>query len=308
MKEWSMKKLLTIFLVLLLLMILPGCRGGTSNTSEDTELLLQAINQLKNVESYELTREESVLREDEQMISQIMSETKVILEPYTNWNRNNVTRSDGKFLTEAYQVLENDQFDVYIRTDSLEADGILGDWENPISINKEHTGIMLDLIKKNFDAQLYLLSSNIGTFKIVEDDELKDENHIKYGGYLEQDTILEAYQKYIRDFHVKSGLLPDSPDLSLEDLKIEITSGDHLELQGGIPAMAFSQNPVPISLWINQNTLQLERVVIDATSYMQSLMEVQESSPGIEVPLISEATVIYEIRGINNLEEIPMPE
>ncbi|MGI6731613.1 MAG: hypothetical protein ACOX5F_06950 [Anaerovoracaceae bacterium] len=155
---------------------------------------------------------------------------------------------------------------------------------------------------------MHLLSSNIGTFKTVEDDELKDENLIKYDGYLEQDTILEAYQKYIRDFHVKSGLLPDSPDLSLEDLRIEITSGDYLELQTGIPAMAFSPNPVPISLWINQNILQLERVVIEATSYMQSLMDVQESSPGVEVPLISEATVIYGIKGINHLEEIPRPE
>jgi len=321
-----MKKRLIPILIFLIIFNLSGC-GDTnvSDTSGDDKVLLQAIDLLSKANSYELTesRVESTTFGDKQYISQRTSitEEKIIVEPFVRWGRSDSTSSkiylggQQRSLRESYQVLNNGQLDVYVRYSptqdaAIGKEPVLGEWEKIPTFTKEQDAWTLDAMRNNFDAQLYLLSSNIDTFKKVEHYEVKDENIIKYEGYLEQTTILEAYQKYIRDFWVKANLLKDSKNLSLEDLKNEIIDGGVLEIQVGIPMLAYSDEPVPISLWIDKNTFKLIKVTVDETLVMQSYneKEVLKNNPELGKPIVSEALLTYEIKSINNLNEIPMPD
>ena len=319
-----MKKQLIPILIFLFLLNLSGC-GDTSisDTSGDDKVLLQSIDLLSKVNSYELTtsRVETTTFGDKQLISQIITEQKIILEPFVSWWRTDST-STGIYengpirsLNEGYQVLNDDQIDLFMRYSHTEDanignEPVLGEWEKIATSTKEQADWTFDNMRSNFDAQLYLLSSNIDTFKIVESDEGKDENILKYDGYLEQTTILEAYQKYIRTPYVKGNMLTDSKNMSLEDLKKEITDGDLLDIKTGIPKLAYSEKPVPISLWIDKSTFELKKVTVDETLVMQSYMEkeILKANPDLEEPIVSKALLTYEIRSIDNLKEIPMPD
>ena len=320
-----MKKRLIPILIFLIIFNLSGCGDGNdSDTSWDDWVLLQAIDLLSKANSYELTesRVESTTFGDKQSIYKTITEEKIMFEPFVRWSRTDKTNTNfnvggqQRSLSESYQVLNDGQLDGYMRFSPTEDAAIakkpaLGEWENIPSFTKKQDALTLDAMRSNFDAQLYLLSSNIGTFKKVENDEVKDENILKYDGYLEQTTILEAYQKYIRDFYVQVNLLKDSKNLSLEDLKNEITDGDLLEIKAGIPKLAYSEDSVPISLWIDKNTFELIKVTIDETLVLQSYMEkeVLKNNPELnEEPIVSEALLTYEIISINNLKEIPMPD
>lgn len=319
-----MKKQLIPILIFLFLLNLSGC-GNTSisDTSGDDKVLLQTIDHLSKINSYELTtsRVESTTFGDKKVISQMITEQKIIFEPFVNWSRTDSTSTriyeGGQYrsLREAYQVLNDNQLDLFIRYSPVEDaalgnEPVLGEWEKITASTKEQADWTIDAVRSNLDAQLYLLSSNIDSFKIAENDEVKDENILKYDGYLEQATILEAYQHYIRDIYVKGNLLTDSKNLTLEDLKNEITGGDLLEIKEGIPKLAYSEKPVPISLWIDKSTFELKKVTIDETLVMQSYTEKEmtKANPDLEEPIVSKALLTYEIKGIDNLKEIPMPD
>ena len=317
-----MKKKLILILIFLFLLNLSGC-GNTSDTSGADKVLLQTIDHLSKINSYELTtgRVESTTFGDKKVISQIITEQKIIFAPFVNWSRTDSTSTrifeGGQYrsLREVYLVLNDDQIDFFMRYSPAEDatlgnEPVLGEWEKISTSTKEQADWTIDEMKSNFDAQLYLLSANIDTFKIAENDEVRDENILKYDGYLEQTTILEAYQQYIRDTYVKGNLLTDSKNLSLEDLKNEITGGDLLEIKSGIPKLAYSEKPVPISLWIDKRTFELKKVTVDETLVMQSYMEkeIPKANPGLEEPIVSKALLTYEIKNIDNLKEIPMPD
>lgn len=320
-----MKKQLISILIFLIIFNLSGC-GDTnvSDNSGDDKVLLQAIELLSKTNSFELTesRVESTTFGDKQTIYKTITEMKIMSEPFVRWSRTDKTNTNfnlggqERSVGESYQVLNDGQLDVYVRLSPTEdaaigKEPVLGEWKKNPTLTKEWDALTLDAMRNNFDAQLYLLSSNIDTFKKVENDEVKDENIIKYEGYLEQTTILEAYQKYIRDYLVKANLVKDSKNLSLEDLKNEIIDGAALEIKVGIPKLAYSEEPVPISLWIDKNTFELIKVTVDETLVLQSYMEkeVKKNNPGlIGEPIVSEALLTYEIKSMNNLKEIPMPE
>ena len=318
-----MKKQLIPILIFLIIFNLSGC-GDTSvsDTSGDDKLLLQAIDLLSKANSYELTesRVESTTFGDKQSIFKIITEKKIMSEPFVRWSRTDKTNTNfnlggqRRSLGESYQVLNDGQLDVYVRFSPTEdaaigKEPVLGEWEKNPTYTKEQDALTLDAMRSNFDAQLYLLSSNIDTFKKVENDEVKDENILKYDGYIEQTTIMEAYQKYIRDFYVQVNLLPDSKNLSLEDLRNEITDGDLFEIKVGIPKLAYSEEPVPVSLWIDIRTFELIKVAVDETLVLQSYMEKEmpKVNPDLEKPIVSEALLTYEIKSIDNLKGIPIP-
>ncbi len=273
--------------------------------------------------SYELmtSRVESTRFGDKQLISQMVNEQKIIFEPFVTWSRSDSTNTNlysgdqYRSLGESYQVLNDDQIDLFTRF-GLDEDAtignepVLGEWKKISSSTKEQADWLIDSVRSNFDARLYLLSSNIDTFKLVENDEVKDENILQYDGYLEQTTILEAYQKYIRNNYVKMNMLADSKDMSLDDLRNEITGGDLLEIKIGIPKLAYSEEPVPISLWIDKRTFELTKVSVDKTLVLQSYMEKEmpKVNPELEEPIVSKALLTYEIKRIDNLKEIPMPD
>ena len=319
-----MKEKLVPILISLLFLNLSGC-GDTSrsDTLGDEDVLEQTIELLSRVNSYELTtsRVESTAFGEKQLKSQTITEKEMIFEPFVSWSRTDSTSTrifeDGQFrsLREVYQVLNDDQIDIFMRyspnEDSvIDKEPVLGEWTKVSIAPKEQAEWTINATRSNLDAQIYLLSSNIETFKIVEDAEGKVENILQYDGYLKQTTILEAYQKYIRNTYVEGNLLTDSKNMSLEDLKNEIIDGDLLDIKTGIPRLAYSEKPVPISLWIDKSTFELKKVIVDETLVMQSYTEkeILKANPDLKNPIVSKALLTYEIKSIDKLKEIPMPD
>jgi len=318
-----MKKQRIPILIFLLLINLSGC-GNTSmsDPSGENKWLLQAIDRLSTVNSYELTetRVESTTFGDKQLRTQKTSESKFIFEPFSSWSRTSSTsvKIDGsqyKSLNETYQAVKEDNLNIYMRyghreNSEIDKEIALGEWEKVSTVPKEQMNWFLDMMRSNFDAQIYLLNSNIDTFELVENEEAKDENILQYEGYLQQPTILEAYQKYIRTFYVNGKMLPNSKEMSLKDLRKEIIEGDLYEIKTGIPRLAYSEKPVPVSIWIDKSTFELEKVIIDETSVMQSYMEkeIPKSDPDLADPIVSKALLTYEIKSMDDLKEIPMPD
>lgn len=319
-----MNKLLIPILLLVVLLSLSGCGNNEiSDTSESDKVLLQAINDLSKINSYELTsiRNESTSFGDKKIISNETTEQELMFEPFVTWSRTDSTSTgiyeggERRTLRETYQILTDGQLDLFWRYSPAEGttignEPVLGEWEKVFTSTKEQADWTIDMIRNNFEAQIYLLSSNVGSFKIAQNNESKDENILQFEGYLDQTTILEAYQKYIRGTYVEWNLLADSKDMTPEDLKNEIVDGELLEIKTGIPKLAYSEKPVPISLWIDKNNFELKKVTIDETLVMQSYMEkeMSKANPDLKDPIVSQALLTYEIKSINTINDIPMPD
>ena len=316
-----MKKHLMFIFILLILLNLLGC-GNESDPSVDNKVLLRTIDQLSKVKSYELvtSRVEIMATEDKQIETQTVTEQKIIFEPYVNLAKTNsiyerIDDQQYRSLNEVYQVLDDDQLNFYLRyspaeNSSTENESVLGEWEKISTVPKEQADWTISAMKSNLNAHLYLLRSNIDSFQLIEHDAAKSKNLLRYDGYLEQDTILEVYKKYIRSFYAKYGMLTETKDMSLEDLKKEIIDGDFLEIKTGIPKLTYSEKPVPVSIWIEKNSFALKKVVVDEALVMQALMEkeIPKDLPDYEVPIVTKALLIYEFRGINHLKKVPMPD
>lgn len=318
MRKYLMPILLCSFL------LLSGC-GASDNaaTPEGNEVLQQTIDQLSQINSYELTisKEQTSTMYDKIITSKKMTNQKVVFEPFVLWSRADSTSTrmyeegQDRTLSETYQVMNGNQLDMFMRFSSAEEvstgkEPVLGGWNKVTTSNKEQAVWVKDAVRSNLEAQIDLLSSNIESFKLVESSGNPGEKLLKYEGYLVQTTILEAYQKYIRGMYVAGGLLKESKDMTLEDLKLEITGGDVLEIKEGIPKLAYSEMPVPVTLWVDENSYELKKVMIDETAVMQSYMEKEmpKISPDFKDPVVSKALLIYEIGSMDKITEIPMPD
>lgn len=318
-----MKKYLMPILLCSFLLLLSGCGASDkAETIEGEKVLQQTIDQLSKINSYELTisKEQTSAMYDKIVTSKKKTNQKVVFEPFVHWSRTDSTSTriyeegQDRTLSEAYQVLKGDQLDMFMRFSSDEEvptgrEPVLGEWNKVATSNKEQVDWVKDAVRSNLEAQLYLLSTNIESFKLVESSGNPGENLLKYEGHLDQTTILEAYQKYIRGMYVAAGLLKESKNMTIEDLKIEITGGDVLEIKEGIPKLAYSEMPVSVTLWVDENTYELKKVMIDETAVMQSYMEKEmlKISSDFKDPVVSKAILVYEIGSMNKITEIPMP-
>lgn len=312
-----------IFFVILLMFSLYGC----SNTdrpavSEVNKEISQAIERLSKANSYEymLSTEDITTYGDKQVISKSNSEQKLIFEPFVRWGKTDSTsiRIDGKqyrTVNEGYYVADNNQLDFYLRFSSQEEpnsekESVLGNWEKNSTTDKDQIDWTIKMVRSNLDAQFYLLKSNIDSFQMSEELERQDVNIVRYDGYIEPATVLEAYKLYLRDFYVQMKMLPNLENPSHEELRSEIINGEHPELQFGISKLAYSEELIPVSLWINKNNTSIEKVVIDESSVLQSLLKIEtpKIDLDLEEPIVSKSLTTYEIRGIDTLKEIPMPE
>lgn len=318
-----MKKYLMPILLCSFLLLQSGC--GASDKAEipgGNVVLQQAIDQLSQIKSYELTirKEQESTMNGKLITSKKMTNQKVVFEPFVLWSRTDSTSTriyeEGRdrTLNEAYQILNGDQLDMFMRFSSSEEvttgrEPVLGEWNKVTTSNKEQADWVKAAVRSNLEAQIYLLSTNIESFKLVESSGNPGENLLKYEGHLEQTTILEAYQKYIRGMYVVAGLLKESKEMTLEDLKVEITGGEFLEIKEGVPKLAYSEMPVPVSLWVDENTYELKKVIIDETAVMQSYMEKEmpKISMDFKEPVVSKAILVYEIENMDKIIEIPMP-
>ena len=318
-----MKKYLMSLLLCSFFLMLAGC--GTSDkeeVAEGNEVLQQTIDQLSQINSYELaiSKEQSSIINNKTVTSKKMTNQKVVFEPFVLWSRTDSTSTrmyeegQDRTLSESYQVSNGDQLDMFMRFSSAEEvpagrEPALGEWNKVATSNKEQADWVKDAVRNNLEAQLNLLSSNIESFEIDESNGNPGENLLKYEGYLDPTTILKTYHKYIRNMYVAAGLLMESKDMTLEDLKVEITGGEVLEIKEGIPKLAYSEMPVPVTLWVDENTYELKKVMIDETAVMQAYMEKEmpKVSSDFKDPVVSKAILVYEIGSMNKITEIPMP-
>lgn len=99
-------------------------------------------------------------------------------------------------------------------------------------------------------------------------------------------------------------------DMTLEDLMLEITGGDVLEIKEGIPKLAYSEMPVSVTLWVDENTYELKKVMIDETAVMQAYMEKEmpKISSDFKDTEVSKAILFYEIGSIDKITKIPFPD
>ena len=319
-----MKKYLMSLLLCSFFLMLAGC--GASDNAEVPEgngVLQQTIDQLSKINSYELTisKEQTSNMYDKIVTSKKVTNQKVVFEPFVLWSRTDSTSTriyeegQERTLSESYQVLNGDQLDMFMRFSSAEEvpagrEPALGEWNKVATSNKEQADWVKAAVRSNLEAQLYLLSTNIESFKLVESSGNPGEKLLKYEGHLDQITVLETYQKYIRGMYVAAGLLKESKDMTLEDLKVEITGGEVLEIKEGIPKLTYSEMPVPVTLWVDENTYELKKVMIDETAVMQAYMEKEmpKISSDFKDPVVSKAILVYEIGSIDKITKIPLPD
>ena len=314
---------LSIFIALCILS-LSGCEtSGVTDASKTEALLLKAVDTLSQANSYELatSRVEDITFGTKHSANRTQTEQKLILKPFTNWSRTDSTSTrvfDGsqyRSIMELYQTLKNEQLTVFLRSgsDSDDSGGgkepVLGEWKKISELSPDQTVWATDAIKSNFDAQLYLLRSNLKTFKAADDKET-EENILKYDGYLEQSTVLEAYKKYIRGIYVKTGMLQKAEKISAEALRKEIIEGDYLEIKAGIPRLAYSDQPVPVSLWLDRSTSKIVKATVDETSVVQCYLEQEalRTNQELKDPAVVKAILTYEIKNIDNINVISMPK
>lgn len=313
----------SFFHIFFVVFSLYGCGNTQKPASTDGDKVIsQAIELISNANSFEYTLvvEDSTTYGINKVESYSKMNQKQIFEPFEIWNKSDtkntlINGEKERTVIEKYQKAHSDQLDINIRYShqtepNLDQEPVLSDWEENSTKVKEQIDLFSKMNRSNLEAQLYLISSNIKSFQLVEDDAAKDKNILKYDGYIDPTTVLEAYQKYLRDNYVQMNLLVDLENLSLEDIKTEITNGEVVELQSGIPKLAYSKEAIPISLWINKDTSVLEKVVVDESIVLQSLLEkvAPKANPDIESPVVLKSLYTFEIKEIDTLKEIIRPE
>ena len=177
-----MKKYLMPILLCSFLLLLSGCGASDkAETIEGEKVLQQTIDQLSKINSYELTisKEQTSAMYDKIVTSKKKTNQKVVFEPFVHWSRTDSTSTriyeegQDRTLSEAYQVLKGDQLDMFMRFSSDEEvptgrEPVLGEWNKVTTSNKEQADWVKDAVRSNLEAQLYLLSTNIESFKLVE--------------------------------------------------------------------------------------------------------------------------------------------
>jgi hypothetical protein len=254
--------------------------------------------------------------------------TRAILDPYTvlSKSENLTARIDGeksKSVFETYQTLKDNKLTLYIRynnkneedagneeDDGSEGDAVLSDWEKQSDVtDKEQIDSMLRYNKNVILAELYLLKANITSFQSAADDDAESKGFLKFEGAIDPETVPEAYEKYLRESYIEMNFITGKENPSVEDLKNEIFEG-RPEFQSGPTKLAFSETPVPVSLWIDKDSLNLKKVVLDETPVLQALTEkaLKELQSDLTDPVVKKAEMTYEVISIDELDEIPPPE
>lgn len=321
----EMKKIFSILLIAGLMTCIPGCGGGAGSSSELTdsaEAITKAVDQLSGAKSYELKtyNEEETVFGDKKTAKEAETITKAIFEPFTQWSKTegSMTRIDGQKSRsdhETYQTLKDDKLTLYVRFyqqngQDTGKDADPGGWEKASEVtDKAQIDSMMRYNKNWIMTEIQLLRANISSFQPVADTDAESKGLMKYEGSIDPKTVLEAYRKYLRESYIEMKFIQGNKNPSAEDLKNEITGG-RPEFQVGPTKLAFSDEPVPVTLWIDKDSLALKKVVLDETSVLQALTEkaLQESQVDYGDPVVKKATVTYEITSINEFDRIPAPE
>jgi hypothetical protein len=305
----------TPFLIGLAAILLSGC-GSNKAPLDDADIINRALIQLSDAQSieYTSTSEDSVSYGEKINRNETYLEVRQIASPFTAYSKSDrkVLKTDGtvtKTVIETFQSAEETGFNFYLRyiSDANRASDNPPptEWQKNSLSDKESVGILIDMRRKTDEAQIELLRENMSSFKRVS-----NSDDYVYQGTISPDSVLNVYRDFVRLIYIKGGLVkgPDNPSKS--DLNRELTSEARPEFQTGFTKLAYSQEPVPVTIYINRDTYQLEKVMLDEKSALQAILsrEIPKINPDLGAPVVTKSMNVYEIKGINMIKELELPD
>ncbi|MBK5261576.1 MAG: hypothetical protein JJE17_03250 [Peptostreptococcaceae bacterium] len=295
-----MKKLLLFAFAITTILGFVSC--GTNNSSQknvaSTDSLKQAIDSVSSANSlYYVTNYEEILKSDTDITTTISTtENKSMKDPFVMWTKG-VTEINAELKQpgESYLKATGNGIELSVRIGGTE-------WQKtPPNNNQAQTKIMIDFSESFIKASCYLLSANLDSFKMDDN----QDGLIKYSGTISQSSVVETYKQCIRDIFIDTNLIRPDKEIP-DDLLKEITSGKIPELMAGIPSLAFTDKPIPVTIWVNEKNNTITKVEIDKTNVMQAIFDKFPLKD--KVRKVEKAILTYKVIGINTFDEIPMPE
>lgn len=302
-----MNKTLLLSIVIVITLFFAGCSGKNlfQDNREEFESLNKSIEAILSINSisYVSLNDQSLKTNDDTITKITTTEVQRIDEPFVIWSKvqntvSHATEQTNETTTESYQASTNNGLEMFYRG---------GDTEWTKSTMKDPTQVRQYVEHSNnfLKACYYLLNTNLDSFEMIEN----QEGLLKFSGYISQSSVVEAYEKYYREFFVKGGLIKENKELPNKDeLLEEITSGNINELMVGIPSLAFSDKPTPITMWVNVENNEISKLEIDEIDVTQSILNKSFDGASNMVPKVEKSILTYDILEINTIDEIPMPQ
>ncbi len=301
-----MKKslLFTIIIVTTLLLISCGEKTPSQNDMASSSLI-ESIESILSVDSisYVSNYEQILTTEDDTITTLTTSEFKRINEPFVIWNKVQNTESHTNEQTketsiESYQERTVNGLALFYRGSDTE--WTKSTMDDPTQVNQ-----YIAQSKAFVKACYFLLNTNSDSFKLIEN----QDGLLKFSGNISQFSVIEAYKKFFREFYIDGGLIEGDKELSNKDeLLKEITSGEIYELMGGIPSLAFSEKPTPIIIWVNKENNEISKAEINKIDVTQAILNKQFEGANNKVPQVEKSILTYDVREINTIYKIPMPQ
>lgn len=281
-------------IVLLSTLCLTGCQNSKDN-DEASELLVESMSLLESSGAYSYESEDITQLPD--FSTQDTSKGKMIAEPFAMYSDSSSVMRDGsKMRIQLYQRENTDgSIDIFTRSNQ-NGGSVLGNWNLnhlPIEISKS----ILQSAKDSMKGNIELLLENKTLFKEDGNEQVEGKNTIILKGAITPDSAAQIYNEYLRDYYRKVGMVEDK-DLTTEEAKNEIRSSEIIELQGDIPALAFSTNNIPVTIWIEEETHVPVKLEIDKTEVMQVLRNNEQ---------IKKSVTTYKLLEMGSSVQIPIP-
>ena len=286
---------------LLMTACLTGCNGnneagnGNGGTAGASALLVESMDLLEASGAYSYRLETKIQQSD--FLSEDVSEVSVVVTPYVAFNSTTKIGDGTKWITQVYQRENQDgSMDLFVRnTENNESE--FGEW-NLNHIEPEFAELIISNGKENVKYYAELLRANKTLFKEDENEQVEGKNTIVLKGAITPDSAAKVYNDYLRDYYREFGLVEDK-NLTAEEAKNEIVTSGILELQSGIPALAFSPNNIPLTIWIDAESHAPIKLELDKTDVMQMLIGVEK---------VEKVVTTYKLLELGTLVTIPAPE
>ena len=303
-----MNKTLLLAIIIGITLFFFGCseNNPSQDNREEFESLNNSIESILSINSlsYVSLNEQNLKTNDDTITIITTTENKRIDEPFVIWSKVQKTESHAneqtnETTTELYQASTEKGLEMFYRIGDME-------WTKNTTM-KDPTMVNQYIEQSNnfLKACYYLLNTNLDSFELIEN----QEGLLKFSGFISQSSVVEAYEKYYREFFVNGGLIKESKELpSKDELLEEITSGNIYELMNGIPSLAFSDKSTPITIWVNTEDNEISKVEIDEIDVTKAIANKSFEGADSKVPEVEKSILTYDILEINTIDEISMPE
>lgn len=302
-----MKNLQLVIIIILTTLFLFSC--GENPPSQKNEMasnsLSNSIDSILSMNSISyISNYEQILTADDATITTITtSEIKRTNDPFVIWNKVQNTESSTneqrkEASIESYQERSKNGLEMFYRVGDMQ-------WTKSSINDKNQVNKYIENSKAFIEACYYLLNTNLYSFKMMEN---KD-GLLKFSGSISQSSVVEAYEKYFREFYIDGGLIEGDKELSnMDALLKEINSGKIYELMVGIPSLAFSDKSTPIIIWINAKNNVISRVEINKIDVTQAILNKSFGGTNNNVPKVEKSILTFDVLEINTFDAIPMPQ